>query len=149
MQVENRFAAPLKAPHIEHQVPVAPAKAVIRWGQDRLKPAAEAGTARLIINEASMVGEALAQSGGLKGVFTKEQSDRYRATIDARLEVTDGQGVKHGFATATVSRSQTIREDATLTERETLEFELVEKLMADFNREMERNVRQHLQDWVR
>jgi len=42
-----------------------------------------------------------------------------------------------------------VPEDASLQERERIKFDLIEGLMKDFDAEIEKNVRQHLANWVR
>jgi hypothetical protein len=41
-----------------------------------------------------------------------------------------------------------VREDATLVERQKIMYDLTEKMMADFNTQMENNIRQYLRDYV-
>ncbi len=65
------------------------------------------------------------------------------------LEFVDANGVVKGSASAKSSRSTTVREDASLNDREKIKFELVEKLMADFNLEMEKNIRRYAANWIR
>ncbi|MCH8213764.1 MAG: hypothetical protein IIC54_06800, partial [Proteobacteria bacterium] len=43
-----------------------------------------------------------------------------------------------------VSRSRTLREDASINDRERMWFDLIEALMRDFNAELEKNIRQYL-----
>ena len=59
------------------------------------------------------------------------------------------QGVRKAYATARVGNTLTVREDATVNEREQAWFNLTETLMKDFNREMESNIRKHLVNWIK
>ena len=52
-------------------------------------------------------------------------------------------------AKAVASRSITTPEGATLNDREKIWFETTEALMADFDDEMERQIRRHLGTWLR
>jgi len=67
--------------------------------------------------------------------------------VDDRF--TDANGIERGTATAAASRSITVREDISLNEREKTWFRIVDRLLADFNSEMEANLRQHLAPWLR
>ncbi|MCP5366242.1 MAG: hypothetical protein H6907_09190 [Hyphomicrobiales bacterium] len=145
----NAYAPPAGKPHVEHQVPVAPATAVTRWAADRLRAVGARGTGKLTIVEASLVEDPLKVDKGLKGAFKKEQSERYTATIEAILELESDGGAQRGNATARVTHSTTVREDASLYDRERVQFELVEKLMVQFDVEMEKNIRAHLVNWMR
>jgi len=145
----NNYAPPAGKPHVEHQVPVAPSTAVMRWGRERLQAAGARGLGKLTVVEASMVEDPLPVKKGVKGAFTKEQSERYTATIEAIIELQGANAAERGHATARVTRSTTVREDASLHDRERVQFELVEALMVQFDAEMEKNIRAHLANWIR
>jgi hypothetical protein len=148
VDIESTYQAPMRSPNIEHTAPVSPERALRRWAQDRLKTSGMPGTARFIIVNASIVETPLSLTGGIRGAFTKEQAARYEATIEASLEVLDERGFRRGFATARVQRSTTSREDSTLNDRDRLLFTLVDELMKDFDREMERSMRQYLTGYM-
>jgi len=84
----------------------------------------------------------------VKGLFTKDQSERYEATLKAKVELFDPSGKKLGFASAQVKRTITVGESVSLNEREQIWFELVEALMKDFDKTFEANMRTHLTSWV-
>ena len=149
VQVENRFHPPLALPHVEHRVPVAPAKALTQWAKDRIKPVGQAGTAKLIIEDASVTETKLARDESLKGTFTKQQSHRYDMAVRASLVMLDAAGAERGVSEARSSRSITVREDLSLNDWEKTLFETTDHLLTDFNTEMESNIRRHLADWIR
>ena len=66
------------------------------------------------------------------------------AVVEASLEILDARGFRKGFASARVSRSRTVREDATLNQREAAWFAMTEALLNDFDKELEKNIRQYL-----
>jgi hypothetical protein len=134
----------MKAPHVEHLFPTPPQTALERWAADRLDAAGRHGIARFVIKDARGTATPLAIDKGFAGAFKKEQSVRYEASVEAVLEIVDERGFRKGFASARVSRTRTLGEDATLNERDKVWFELTEAMMADFNAEMEKNVRQYL-----
>jgi len=149
VQVENRFKDPLKAPHVEHLLPTAPAVALEQWAKDRVKAVGLNGTARLIIEDARVTETALARDTSLKGKFTKQQSHRYDMAVRATLELRDAGGTLLAAAGANASRSITAREDISLNDREKLWFDTVGLLMKDFDREMDANIRKYLARWLR
>jgi hypothetical protein len=69
--------------------------------------------------------------------------------IEATLEVFDALAKRRGFASANAVRSTTIREDATLNERDKAWFKLIEEVMNVFDLEMKRNIKRHLVNWIR
>jgi hypothetical protein len=144
LEVVSEYSSPMKAPNVEHLFPTPPRKALERWAADRLDAAGRGGIARFVIKDASATATPLGIDTGLAGAFKKEQSVRYEARIEALLEIVDERGFRKGFASARVTRTRIMAEDATLNERDKVWFELTEAMMADFNAEMEKNVRQFL-----
>ena len=128
--------------------PTPPLKALRQWAGARLFVGGGKGLVRFTIANAAVTETALKVKKGLQGAFHKEQSERYDAIIEASLEMLDDRGFRLGFASARVSRSTTVREDATLNERRRVQFELIEALMKDFNAEIERNIRRYLGKWL-
>jgi len=124
--------------------PTSPAQALQTWAQQRLHPSAPTGQATFTLLEARAVEESLVRETGLTGLFTTNQSERYRVTIKAQLDVTAPAGVPSGQVTATATRFITVPEDASLFEREQAWYELVEQIMVDFDTTMEKNIREKL-----
>lgn len=144
INIIHLFEPPLKAPHIEHEMPVPPHIAVERWVVDRLRATGTSGRAVVTIRDASVVEARLKRLGGIKGTFTTEQSERYDAKVEVVIEATDGKGLRSANAVAASLRNRTVPENATLRERRTLWYELTEKLMSDFDRTFESQIRKHL-----
>lgn len=149
VEVANDYAAPLQAPHIEHVVPAAPEAALRSWAAHRLSAAGGTGVARLVIKTASVTAVPLKVTPGLKGAFTKDQSERYEAVVRAELHIYEGGGSGTGYVAAEASHSRTVAENASVNDRRRVQFELIEVLMADFDREMEKNIRTHLGRWLK
>jgi len=149
IDISSNYRAPMAAPNVEHNFPTPPEKALRRWATDRLMAAGPGGLARFVIIDASIRETSLEQKKGLAGAFTKEQSERYEASVEATLEVVSDGETWRGFVTAKASRSLTVREDATVNDREQAWFSMTEALMRDFDREMESNIRRHLAAWIR
>lgn len=149
VEVLSSYVSPLKAPNVEHQLSTPPEKAVQRWAADRLKAVGSSGRARLTIANASVVETPLETSKGFSSHFTKEQSRRYDMSVDATLEIVSDDGRIEGFSSTRVNRSRTMREDATLNERDRIWFDMTEALMKDFDAQMEQSVRQYMVNWLR
>ena len=144
VEVVSDYAPPMKAPNVEHLFPTPPEMGLRRWAADRLKAGGKKGSARFVIHIAAVTETALPVTKGLKGAFKKEQSERYAAVVEASLEIVDARGFRKGFASARVTRSRTVREDATLNQREALWFAMTEALLNDFDKEIEQNIRRYL-----
>lgn len=148
VEVESQFTAPLSAPHAEHKVPQSPETVMRRWVEDRVVAAGGDTFARFVILDATVTEHALETDGSLTAVFTNEQALRYEAIAEGSLEIRSQTGSYLGNAAARVTRAITIPENATLNEREKAHFDLVDRLMQNFNTEMDANIRMHLQQWL-
>ena len=146
--ITNAYKSPLKAPHVEHLLPVLPYKVLRQWADDRVHPGGKNNIARFTIIEASVIEILLEKKTGVVGFFTKDQSERYDAVLEAKLEIIDDEGVQMGFASARVFRSVTVREDFSINEREQIWFSLIEQLLTDINIELENKITQHLSQWL-
>lgn len=149
IRIVDNTAGGTDANRVENRMPVAPKVALTNWAKDRLRADGVSGVAVFTIEEASVVEAKLKQSGGLKGVFTKEQAERYDAKVAATLKLEGVPRVTQAFAQAQVTHSQTVREDATLNDRDQAWFDLTETVMKDFDPAMSNSIRQHLGQFVR
>jgi hypothetical protein len=136
------------SPHVEHLFPLPPAKAAERWARDRLRAGGTQNRARFIIQRADVVEVGLRQTEGISGVFTKDQSERYDAELAVLLEIRSDAGPLLGQVTAELRKSRTVREDASLNERESIWFAITDDLAKLLNAEMERTMPQYLGRWI-
>jgi hypothetical protein len=132
---------------IGNQFPEAPAAVARQWGQDRLLAIGQQGEAIYTITLAKATQAPLKRSTGITGMTHKEQSDRYDLAITVNLEVRSGG--KSGAVTAQAVRSQTVREDLTLNQREGVLFTLLDVTMKDVNAQMERLIPHYLGGFLR
>jgi len=149
VETVSSYKSPLAAPNVDHLFPTPPVDALDSWSADRLMASGTEGIARFTILDASVRETSLEKQKGLKGAFTKDQSERYDGALEATLEIIDNNGGSKGFASAKVSRSISVREDATVNDREQAWFDLTEALMKDFNAELEKNISSYLGNWLR
>ena len=145
--VFNEYKMPFKEPNIEHLAPISPGASIERWVSDILIPVGDKLDAQFVIKSGSIIESELKTQKGLKGIFSIEQSKRYTATIDVQLEIFDGSR-RLATINAKAERSHTLREDATPNSKTNLLFNLVENLMATFDRELRRQVDLHLQNYT-
>lgn len=149
VEVINEFRMPFAAPNVEHKMPVAPGPAAERWAQDVLQ--ADGGVDKLVmvITDASVTETPLQIKKGLKGAFTTDQTERYEARVAVRLEIRTPDNKRRAVAEAFATRSATISEDATLTDRETLWYGLTEKLLGEFDTAIRPQITAHLGEFLR
>ncbi|MBM85382.1 MAG: hypothetical protein CMM47_05110 [Rhodospirillaceae bacterium] len=148
VRIINEYKMPFKTPNVEHLAPVAPGAAGERWAADIVEPVGRELTALFVITQAAITEEKLKIKTGVQGLFSIDQSERYITELEARIDIFDGSK-RLGTARALASRSQTAREDTTPNQRAKLLYALVERLMADFDDEMRRQVETHLTDFLR
>ena len=149
VEVENRYVPPATRPNVEHEFPVSPAASALNWGRDRLRAGGSSGVARVIVRRASVVEVALQKSTGVKGLFTRDQSERYDAVIDMMVEVRDQVGKVRVTAESIAKRSESVSENISLSERQKVWFRMTEAMMVDLNTSLEKQVRIHMKDWIR
>ncbi len=117
--------------HVESLSPVAPVAALRQMAQDRLLTGGSSGSARFVIEDASI----------LQGA-----SDRLDGSFAVRLDIDTSDGRRAGFAEARVVRSMTLG-GAADGGRATA-YALVKQMMDDMNVEFEYQVRHSLGEYL-
>lgn len=149
LQVDRSYRPPLDQSHVEATAPVSPAEALATWAEDRIQAVGGSGMLRFNIIEGSLVEEPLSVEKGLMDVFKNQQAFRYTVVVEGELELAGAPGIRRIAAAARAERSTTVPEDATLNERDRALFELVEKVMAAYDRQMEDSVRRYFGNYLR
>lgn len=148
ISIQQTYQPPATPPNVEHRFPVPPGEAALQWARDRLVAAGTAGRAEYIVREASVVEVPLEPSGGLKGLMTKEQSERYDALLVVDVILYDSLGGRAGSATVKVSRGRSVPEDATLNERDQVWFSMTEAMMAELDAQLEKTIKSVFNQYV-
>jgi len=141
IQIEQAYVTPGQPPNVDHLFPVQPKDAAVRWAQDRLVARGDRLTFRYIVREASAVEEELPKTGGLTGMLTADQSERYALHMVVEMQVLDGRSIQ-GTAKAEARRSRTVPEDSSLSEREEVWYRLTEETMRDLDLQLEQTIRE-------
>ena len=151
VDIVTEYRAPLAAPNVEHLFPVAPEAAMRRWAQDRLTATGAPGRrARFVVKDARVVEEKLARTQGIRGAFTRDQTERYTITLEATLQIVGPRpATSEAFAVARATRSSTVAESVTVNQRERVWYELLEEAMRDLDSEFERQIRGNLAQYLR
>lgn len=148
VEVVSAFQASDQPPRVEQRFPTPPETALKRWPADRLRAGGRTGTARFTITDAAVSRTELQTTPGLRGRFTREQDERYDAAAAATLEILDDYGNRLAFVQARAERARSVSESARRDERDRIRFTMIDTLMTEFDREMEKAVRQHLIGWL-
>ena len=145
----SAFRSSYDLPRVENEMPVNPEASIQRWAKDRIVQSGDGtGTLTYTVTDARVIATALETDESLKAWFTDEQAVRYEINMAARVEVTDPVGAT-GRAEATVTRSITVPEKATLNDREQALYDMIKAAAIDLDQALEANVRQHLSTWMR
>jgi hypothetical protein len=131
-------------PHVETRMPDSLNLIAERWARQRLAPVGTAGEARVIVEEASVIEEALARSGGVRGALTIEPSERYRLRLAVRIEAANPARGLDGWVRSVAERSVTVAENASLAQREQAWFDLLEGAATDIDAQLEQNLRANM-----
>ena len=145
----QQYVAPRAPPNVDHLFPVQLASVAERWTKDRLRPVGISRRARVILLDATVTEAALRKRGGFTGLFWNDQSERYDARVEARIEIVDDDGAPESHAQAVAQRSRSVPEDISLGKREQVWFELAEDVMKDLDAEIERTIQRFLATYVR
>ncbi len=148
IQIASMTNHSTEPPNTGHRFPVPPESALMQWARDRLQLAGTRNTARFTILRADATETKLKKDEKLTGLFKQQASERYDTAVEARLEIIDEHGIQRVQVTASATWNQTVREDTTLADRRRIWLELVEKLMTQFNAEMERNIQRFMTKYV-
>ena len=150
--VDIRIDRDLPAPaanDVTSGLPASPGRALSQWARDRLRVAGSTrATARFTILAARVLRKDLKVEGGLAAVFRKQVDRRFDGLVEAEIEILDERGIRRASARAKAERVITVREDDTIADRRQKLFEMTEKMMADFDREMEKAIRRHFVEWL-
>jgi hypothetical protein len=144
IEVESEYVAPMKDPNVDHLITITPSDAVRLWASQRLKAGGSQGRARVVIRDASVKEKELERTTGIKGWFTKDQSEQYDGRIQVDILV---EGTARGFtgsASATVARSTSVPEDVSLAERDKTMLTLVRELATDLDSQLEPAIKANL-----
>ena len=149
VEVENNYVSPETRPFIEHEFPASLAALAMNWASDRLNAVGSSDVLRVMVRRASVVEVPLPRSGGLEGMFRRDQSERYDAVIELMAEIRDEVGNSRVTIETKVSRSQTVAENISLIERDKIWFDMTEAMMSDLNAELEKQIRIYMKKWIR
>ncbi len=148
IRVDEDLPAPT-ANDVTAGLPASPGRALSQWARDRLRLAGSTrATARFTILAARVLRTDLKVEGGLAAVFKKQVDQRFDGLVEAEIEILDERGIRRATAQAKAERVITVREDDTIANRRQKLFEMTEKMMADFDREMEKAIRRHFAEWL-
>ncbi|MEZ5647808.1 MAG: hypothetical protein R3E60_02430 [Alphaproteobacteria bacterium] len=155
VSVDNAYPPAKGKPHVEQLLARPPVALIQQWVSQRIRPAGSAGApsgsarrALITVEQASITEVPLAVSGGIKGFFKTDQSERYDAVIRVRIAVLD-EGGEQASARAEARRSHTVAEGTPDKERRDLWVQLANEALSDLDARLETEIRVYLGSFLR
>jgi len=127
------YTSPMQAPNVEHLMPQPLPSAVGDWARTHFKAAGVDGTAFITVRDASMVGQDLSRTQGLKGMVTIDQAEKYAAHISVEFKVEGKTSGTSGNGGVKVERSSTVAENASLQDRDRIWTTMEENMLVDLD----------------
>jgi hypothetical protein len=145
IEVVKDYISPHGPANVEYLADVPPAKAIKQWVVARMVAAGRTGSLEVDIKDASIVKKDLPKKKhGLEGWFTKEQTEEYDGTLDVEMKIYSGhKALPVAHIEVSAFQSHTLREDATLVDRQALYHQMNVELMGQLNAELDKNIRQY------
>ncbi|MEQ8349298.1 MAG: hypothetical protein RIB84_01215 [Sneathiellaceae bacterium] len=141
LDIQDTYIPPLKEPNIESQLPITLGDTAVLWARTRLRPTGVGGnTARMTFPRAAVTETPLPRTGGIGGMFTRDQVSRIDTDLIGELTIVDAEGRQVGFAQARVTRGLSIAEGTTLNERNSILNALINDTATTFGRGMENKI---------
>lgn len=148
IQVIPIYVPPGRDPHVEHLFARSPLAAVEAWARSHVKAVGVSHRATVIIREALVVERKLEKGSGLSGLFTREPAEQYDARLDVAIEIRDNYDKFVARVSAQVSRTQTVLEDTEPDERQAIWAQMTDAMIDDLDRELGKQVHQHISVFV-
>jgi len=140
IEMVDEYKSPMQPPNVEYLLPVSPAEAMHRWVKDRLRTVGMDRSMQVIIKDASVIATQLPKPQGVNGFFTDSQDKRYDAKLSVEIRIYGEGAMSEANVTASVTRSITINQKASVAERTAIFRRLVYDMMDAMNAQLEQNM---------
>jgi hypothetical protein len=145
MVVEMQKRPPKEYPHVGYRAPIPFEEAVNLWAKSHFElTGAGENTLRITVREADIVEKQLPVKKGIAGWFRKDQSAEYAANLDISVMLVDANGQQQGSAEAKTLHSTTVPEGTTEAEKQAIWMEMIKRVFANLDRELQPRIRQTL-----
>ncbi|HUY68112.1 MAG TPA: hypothetical protein VMV79_02280, partial [Alphaproteobacteria bacterium] len=122
------------------------AEAVQHWVDGRLRATGASGQAIVIIRDIELTSRPIPTAEGMSSWFKRQQGSRYLGRIAVEIDAHGSPGF--AIASAEAHRAVSLPENPTEDEEQEAYDQLLEGLMADLNRNLERSIDRHMQDFL-
>ncbi|AUG51313.1 hypothetical protein [Thalassospira marina] len=129
---------------LQPDLPFDLGRMAMNWPDDRLETAGTNDILRYSVTDASITTASLETKGGIKGMFTDDQSQKVDLKVGAKLELLTEDGTQKGEVAAVVERSRTLSESMSVAEREKAIYDETAALLMDLDRELDKQIHKNL-----
>lgn len=150
IRVEDHYQPPFGRPNVEHEFAITPAASVGDWVKRNTVSSGGSGLMIANIDDASVRETILPKSGGIKGFFGGKPGSRYDAKISVTFRIYDGvTPLALTEATVQVTRSRTLKQDASSEDRDRFYDTLGRDLAQDFDTQARLQIRKYFSGYLR
>lgn len=133
INIVEAYVPPMRAPNVEHMMPQSLNAAVAEWARTRFRAGGSDGTVTITIQDASVIGQDLNRTNGVKGWFTVDQAERFDAKVLVEMKVEGVALGSTGSGTVRVERGQTIAENVSILDRDRAWTSMSETILLDLD----------------
>lgn len=144
IEVVREYQSSGVSPHLDTVTPRTLIDSADRWALERLHAVGDAGFARFVITDASVLETRLPVQTGTSYSFTRQQNRRFDAAVAVRLEIHNARGFIDAQVNAEAANAHTVAQDATRRAIEEAQYLVVQGAMLDLNAQLDRNIPQFL-----
>jgi hypothetical protein len=133
IEVVNNYNPAQLPNHIENQMALPLPDAVNDWAKSRFQARGQDGVLTITIDDASVIGEDLQRTKGVKGMFTIDQSRRVIGDIKVRFTASNMSFGNSGNAQVNVKSSRTLAEDSSLHQQDIVLADMTDHMMSELD----------------
>lgn len=132
----------MQSPHVEGMAPISLANSAASWS-NRIKAKGGAGTLQFFVEEAEITEELLAVDTSIKAMVTDEQRARFNLRLVVRMQAENPNNQTTASSRSVISRMATLKESASLNDRNKLLYDLIQQALNDMNLSLEGDVNRY------
>lgn len=122
------------------------AEAIKQWSMDRMQASGQTGRAVIIIKDASLTAQPLQMETGFNSWFKRQQGLKYIGHAEVSVEANGAEG--YAITDATATRSVTLPENPTPSEKQDAYYSLITGLMKDLEQNLDSGIHEHMDKFV-
>lgn len=149
IEVVNGDTSPTTYPYVGSRAPIPYDQAARAWAAQRFNATGSSvNSMRITLKRGTITEKLLPISKGISGWFKKEQNAEYTGALEVGVEIVGPDGKTLAVADAKSWASETVREDATSTDREAAWMSVIKKTFDNMDQELIPRLRQTMVTYV-